>query len=216
MIHRIKTQLQRPLPGSDVQQIMAHKPLQAEPIHYWPPLDDHRLAAVLLMLYPASTTDDDWHFALIRRTSIPGDKHSGEMALPGGRHEPGEEFFQTALREAEEETGIDRSALTLIGELTPTYIRASNYLVYPFVAASQEPLFFNHCEREVEEVVETPVASLIGESSRREEIRHLSSHGDCRIPYFDIQGYKVWGATAMILNEFSVIIEQSQLVEQVL
>lgn len=207
MINKIKTQLQQPLPGRGAQQLMAHDPIEADPIHYWPPLENHRLAAVLLMLYPSRVDGDGLNLALIRRTSIVGDKHSGEMALPGGRHEPGEEFCDTALREAEEETGVDRASLSLLGPLTPAYIRVSNYLIYPFVAATPVAPQFDRCQREVAEIVEAPL-SAFGVEHRREEIRNVAPHGPCRIPYFDIEGHKVWGATAMMLNEFSAVLER--------
>lgn len=208
MLNKIKTQLQKPLPGRVAQQAMAHSPVEAEPIHHWPPLENHRLAAVLLMLYPSRVDDDELTLALIRRTSIAGDKHSGEMALPGGRHEPGEEFEETALREAEEETGVDRASLSLLGSLTPAYICVSNYLIYPFVAASPVAPQFNRCQREVAEIVEAPLRALQAEH-RREEFRAVDPHGACRVPYFDVDGHKVWGATAMMLNEFSTILEQA-------
>jgi 8-oxo-dGTP pyrophosphatase MutT (NUDIX family) len=157
-----------------------------------------RLGAVLLLLYCA---DDELHLVLTLRPTYDG-IHSGQVSCPGGRHEPPETLATTALRETEEEIGVPPAAVALLGQLTPLYILPSDYEVHPFVGchAGGRPRFVSH-PREVAAVIETPLRLLLDPATRAEEEWELRGLR-MAVPFFLVDGHKVWGATAMMLSEF--------------
>ena len=171
--------------------------------------DQHRQAAVLLLLYPnRASGDSQTTLALIRRPDYSG-PHSGQIALPGGRREGEENLQQTALRETHEELGVDPATLTLLGALSPLYVRASNHLVYPFVASAATRPDFVPCPREVAQVIETPLTRLLDPRYRGFEVMRFEPVGRVRVPYFALPGARIWGATGMILGEFLTVLEQT-------
>ncbi|MDX1614501.1 MAG: CoA pyrophosphatase [Candidatus Promineifilaceae bacterium] len=158
---------------------------------------DPREGAVLVLLYERTGRP---HLVLTRRRDDLN-AHAGQISFPGGRREPGEALQNTAVREAQEEVGIDPRALTALGELTCLYIPPTDYEVHPFVAWHHAPPIFRRQEAEVAEIVEVPLSHLLDPATRREEPWVL--HGfEVMVPYFMVDGHKVWGATAMMLSEF--------------
>lgn len=157
-----------------------------------------RLGAVLILLYQWR---DDLHVVLTRRRDDL-QFHPGQISFPGGRHEPPETLEMTALREAHEEVGVALDEVELLGPLTPLYIPPSDFEVHPFVAwrhNGQRPSFTPD-PREVAEIIETPLRGLFDPATRRHE--PWEWRGDrIEVPYFAVQGHKVWGATAMMLSE---------------
>ena len=149
-----------------------------------------RQGAVLLLLYPRPT---GWHLVLGKRPSHLR-HHPGQVALPGGRCEPGESYATAALRETHEELGIPPQHITLLGQLTPIYIPPSDFEVHPYVGWAAEPPQFVPAPDEVEEVVELPWAALADSRNCR--------LGEWQYPYFAWQTHRIWGGTAVILNEF--------------
>ena len=166
--------------------------------------EQHREAAVLLLLYPG--TGGQTTLAVIRRPDYSG-PHAGQIALPGGRREGDESLAQTALRETQEELGIDPARLSLLGALSPLYVRASNHLVYPFVAFVPARPAFTPCPREVAEVIEVPLGRLLDLRFRGFEVVRFDDFGRVRVPYFALPGTRIWGATGMILGEFLALLE---------
>jgi hypothetical protein len=92
--------------------------------------------------------------------------------------------------------------VTILGELTPLYIPPSDFEVHPIVAwyANGKRPSFTPSDAEVAEILETPLSYLLTPASRGEETWTLRGY-DVRVPFFNIQGHKVWGATAMMLSE---------------
>ncbi|OQY44212.1 MAG: hypothetical protein B6242_13140 [Anaerolineaceae bacterium 4572_78] len=159
----------------------------------------HKEGSVLLLLYP--NENDELYFVLIRRSEYEG-VHSGQMSLPGGKREGGESFESTALRETHEEIGTLPEHVNILGSLSPLYIPPSNFMVYPFVGYfSFRPKFILD-ENEVAALIEVPLSLLMDSTNRHQTIMAHPHLGLTNIPYFDIFGNKVWGATAMILAEF--------------
>jgi 8-oxo-dGTP pyrophosphatase MutT (NUDIX family) len=135
--------------------------------------------------------------------------HTGQVSLPGGRVDEGETLEAAALREANEEIGIDPSAIELLGRLTPLHIPVSGFLLHPIVGFTPLRPAFQRAEWEVARIIEAPVALLSDPALVKREIRTRTVKGqslDVDVPYFDIDGEKVWGATAMVLAEFCAIL----------
>jgi 8-oxo-dGTP pyrophosphatase MutT (NUDIX family) len=122
--------------------------------------------------------------------------------LPGGRREDGEPLQETALREAHEEVGIDPRAVSLLGSLASLYILPSDFEVFPFVGWHEGMPAFVPQLSEVAEIIEVPLAHILDERLRQEEVWERKGVSMI-VPYFQIGEHKVWGATAMMLSEFA-------------
>ena len=202
-LEKLRLGLRWPLPGLDAQLRMAPSPRLG-----WDPLkfpDGATDGAALLLVYPHV---DTLHIALTVRGSGLRN-HTGQVSLPGGRVEDGETFEAAALREATEEIGIDPGAVDLLGRLTPLHIPASGFLLHAIVGFTSMRPAFQRAEWEVARIIEAPVALLSEPGVIKREIRTRVVNGqsiDVDVPYFDIDGEKVWGATAMVLSEFCAIL----------
>jgi 8-oxo-dGTP pyrophosphatase MutT (NUDIX family) len=128
--------------------------------------------------------------------------HKGEISLPGGAPEPGDEsLWHTALREAWEEIGVEPAAVERLGVLEPVLTVVSNYAITPFVARLARPTFTPN-PREVAELIELPLQQLVAPDAWREEI--WETDGVRRTIYFcDFGRHVIWGATARILRSFA-------------
>lgn len=187
---------------------LAHDPLRAIPIgttipnfrHKVPP----RAGSVLILLYEA---DGRIKFPLIRRSEYLG-AHSGQISLPGGKAEPGEDPVETAIREAEEEIGINGKHLNILGRLSEFYVIPSNFLVTPVVAAATEQPQFTPDPHEVARIIQGDLQNLVHPEAVR--TTEIMAAGEYRMqaPHFEIEQEIVWGATAMILNELRVVIQE--------
>lgn len=162
--------------------------------------DDLQRAAVLIALYPKK---DEWHFPLIVR-SHDGFAHSGQVALPGGRREGAETDIETALREAEEEVNLPSKDIDILGLTSPLPIPVSRHLVQPVVGFMHTVPDLQPEPREVDLIFNISV-NRFRDTTIQFETRHFKGR-DWNIPYFDIDGHKVWGATAMILSEFQQLL----------
>jgi 8-oxo-dGTP pyrophosphatase MutT (NUDIX family) len=166
-------------------------------------------SSVLVLLFPGKENGQP-AFVVTLRPTYEG-IHSGQISLPGGRFElTDENLMQTALREANEEIGMDPEEVTIIGRLTELYIPPSNYLVQPFVGFTSISPVFNPQPTEVEKIIEIPVNQLLDERNVME--KEISVAGiQFSAPSFVIDGTTIWGATSMILNEFKEILRKTEL-----
>ncbi|MEW5957749.1 MAG: CoA pyrophosphatase [Chloroflexota bacterium] len=196
----------RPLPGVTGQQKMAPQPRPGE-ANRWVEPADCREAGVLILLYPHTTHDHqpELHLALIRRPDYPG-VHGGQISFPGGRREGRESLQTTALRETLEEIGVWPDMVKIIGQLSPLYTPPSNFCIYPFVAYQTERPAFRLNPTEVAAILEPPLSCLLDPAMRKEELWNFPGYGQRRVPFFDVFGHKVWGATAMMLSEFTTLL----------
>ena len=203
IISQLRAALSRPLPGLEAQLRMAPQPRAG-----WDPLkfpDDARDGAALLLVYPH---DDTVHIALTVRGSGLRN-HTGQVSFPGGRVDEGETFEQAAVREANEEIGVDPRTLEILGRLTPLHIPVSRYILHPIVACTSMRPAFQRAEWEVARIIEAPVSVLGDPKTIKREIRTRVVSGqtvEVDVPFYDIDGEKVWGATAMVLAEFCAIL----------
>lgn len=193
----LRERLAGTLPGLEAQlRFMPTPPPRAG----WTPGEfpaDARLAAGLLLLYPG---DRGPSMPLtVRASSLR--RHAGQVSLPGGASDPGETLAQAALREAQEEIGVDPARVRLLGELTPVHVLVSGFTLHPIVGVTDERPAFTLDAREVQEVIEVSLADLQDASSIRQGTRTREGIA-IEYPYFALREHQVWGATAMILGEF--------------
>jgi len=195
--------LAEPLPGLDAQLRMAPDP------RTWPEEGAAlRPAAALLLMYPQQ---DDWYVPLTLRASSLR-HHTGQVSLPGGRLDhPDETVEQAALREAQEEIGLAPHDVEVLGRLTPVPIAVSAHLLQPVVGVARHRPAFSLAAHEVARLIELPIARLMEPDVVRAEqrLRPLPPHVVQTVPYFDVEGVRIWGATAMVLNEFVAVLERT-------
>ena len=207
-VDHLRTLLQKAfqgeLPGKKAQLLMAPQPIDPRRIAAKVP-EGHRKSGVLLLFYPDASTI---YFPLIKRPQYPG-AHSGQVALPGGKVEEGDpDVVYTALREAEEEIGIDAGKVEVIGALTELYIPVSNFLVSPIVGFLDNKPTFIPEQREVARIIPTSLSDLIQPEIVKQTPIPFEGGKYWDTPYFDIAGEVVWGATAMILSELIQVLKQ--------
>jgi 8-oxo-dGTP pyrophosphatase MutT (NUDIX family) len=154
-------------------------------------------AAVLVPLFLASEDADEPHVVFTRR-STDLRRHAGEISFPGGRRDPQDaDLKNTALREAEEEIGLPRAEVRMLGELPPTSTFVTNYMIHPFVGLIPAGLAWRVSEREVDAVLELPLHALrTGRTRTRLERHGISFETDAYI----LDDHLIWGATARILE----------------
>lgn len=193
------------LPGRDAQSEMGHGARKAWLKNYTIPSHAKR-AAILTLLYPKN---DGLYVALMKRVINPKDRHSGQVSFPGGKVEESDlNLEHTALREAEEELGIPQTSVDVLGAMTEIYIPVSNFLVQPFIGFTNNIPDFQLQKSEVQHVVEVPLSILMDKANRKITTLTLPNKIILKdVPYFDVNGNVVWGATAMMLSEFTAIIE---------
>lgn len=206
LISTLSREFQKPLPGPAVQNRMA--PSDRTRLKFpSEPGEKSRTAAVLLLLYPRHNKT---HAVFIQRPSYPG-VHGGQISLPGGKSEQGDLTPEdTALRETREEIGITPSSVFLLGRLSPLYIPVSDTMVQPVVGAVPEAPAFRPDPTEVEFVIETALKELLDPLSMHKKTETWDGY-KLEIPYYDLMGHHVWGATAMILSEFTELFQRSGL-----
>ncbi len=201
-IQKIQAQLKEKLPGVDAQYEMAHRVRHLEQRKAMVPPKDVRVAAVLCYLFEI---ENEWHITLMKRTAR--GPHSGQISFPGGGREAEDHSLsETALREANEEVGIMGDETIIVGELSNLYIPVSNSLVYPFVAYGKETDYTIDPE-EVVEAFNAPLTDLLNpDLLQNRDVKINETITLKQVPYFNVNGHVVWGATAMILNELLHVI----------
>jgi 8-oxo-dGTP pyrophosphatase MutT (NUDIX family) len=195
-IQNLTQRLQQPLPGRAAQLRMAHTTRRL----YVDAPADARQAGVLAALFQKNEV---WQVVLIERKQVDGDRHGGQIGFPGGKYEPEDASLQdTALREAEEEVGISRQDVRVLGKLTELYIPVSNFQVHPFVGYLANEPSFTLQEEEVRAVLTVPFAHFQKENAVKKTSIRIGKHLVLKdVPYFYLEGKVLWGATAMMLNE---------------
>lgn len=126
--------------------------------------------------------------------------HAGQISFPGGHVDPGDETpEETALRETEEETGLDRRHVEIIGRLDQ-YLTRTGFSITPVVALVEPPFELSPDPNEVEEVFEVPLAFLLDPANHQRHSRQFE--GRSRVFYaMPYEGYFIWGATAGMLMD---------------
>ena len=161
-------------------------------------------ASVLLLIYPKS---DITHMLLNRRSALVTD-HKREISLPGGRKESiDRNSWDTALREANEEMGIEPNDVEILGELDDT-VTNTNYLISPVVGTIRESYPFKPNPKEVQNIIEIPLIELSKPASLRYDSK-IEAGEIVTKPAYAYKGNLVYGATANILYQLLTLIHNS-------
>ncbi len=201
-VSRLSTRLDLPLPGP-----VAHEPMRATPAGNLKPEFQHKLppkpGSVLILLYPQ---EGRIKFPLTKRAEYNG-AHSGQVSFPGGKSEGEESRTETALREGEEEIGINRGEIKVIGKLSEFFVIPSNFIITPIVAYQTSRPVFRPDPFEVVRILEANVEDILDEASIH--VREITAAKVYQLiaPHFMVDNEIVWGATAMMLNEFRLVVK---------
>ncbi len=205
-IETLRERLKQPLPGPEahVELSTIGRKLRVEKADK----TGARRSAVLMLLYQK---EDGWHIPLIRRPNYEG-VHGGQMALPGGKiEEQDPSLAHTALRETQEEIGIEVKEGNLIGALSELYIPPSHSLVTPYIAFAPSPQEFKPDPNEVDQVFEMAIADFLDPAKRRTRSVTVMGNYQLEVPAYYIQEQTVWGATAMMMTELLYLIKELRL-----
>ena len=203
LIQNLSSRLTDALPSA-----LAHDALRAIPIGTNLPKFEHkrppRPGSVLILLYEK---EGRILFPLIKRNEYKG-AHSGQVSFPGGKAEAGEDAIETALREAEEEIGINPDTVSVVGRLSEFYVIPSNFLVTPVVASTSITPEFRPDPYEVQRILHADLADIVRDDAVK--TKEIIAGGSFRMnaPHFEIEQEIVWGATAMMLNELRLVIQE--------
>jgi 8-oxo-dGTP pyrophosphatase MutT (NUDIX family) len=151
------------------------------------------------VLVPLFTAADGEPHAVLTRRRADLRRHAGEISFPGGRRDPEDSDLRaTALRETEEEIGLARAEVRILGELPPTSTFVTGYLIHPFVGLIPAGQRWRASPREVDAVLELPLRALRESRTRTPmQRRGISFETDAYI----FEGHLIWGATARILDD---------------
>ncbi|MFX1338240.1 MAG: NUDIX hydrolase [Promethearchaeota archaeon] len=165
-------------------------------------------SAVLFSIIPH--VDKPYELVVIHRTDK-GVKHRGEMSFPGGKIDPQDNsLMDTALRETEEEIGVPRENIRIIGCLHD-FPTMSQYIITPFIGIIKEDQVMKRDEREVQAIVKVPINFFVNKKHFREQTFEIAGK---KLPvfYFNYRDkitnktYTIWGATAyMIVNYIELV-----------
>jgi 8-oxo-dGTP pyrophosphatase MutT (NUDIX family) len=194
IISRLRIELNNPLPGRKAHS----KVLPPDrPIDLPSGLKINQ-AGVLLLLFPDK---GNINTIFIRRPSFMKN-HADQIAFPGGQFEAKDkDLMGTALREAVEEIGINTDQIEIIGQLSPIYVKVSNFFIQPFIGWSPVIPAFQIDTNEVTGIHIIPVDDFVNPGTLQSQ-KVDTTHGLNEFPGYLIDDIFIWGATAMILSEF--------------
>ena len=162
-------------------------------------------AGVMALCYP--NEKGITQLVLILRKTYKG-VHSGQVGFPGGKVEDSDiSLMHTALRETEEEIGVQQNYIEVIKTMTPIYIPPSNFIVHPFIGISKKTLQFQKQDDEVEAVIEVALSDVLNDDNVIETRVPTSYNVEVEVPAFLLNEHIVWGATAMMLSEIKVLLK---------
>jgi 8-oxo-dGTP pyrophosphatase MutT (NUDIX family) len=193
----------------ELDELLILRDLQGVPMRPMAPPEGviPREAAALLLLYPLE--GELWLPLTVRSARLT--THRGEVSLPGGGADPGDEGpVGTALREAWEELGVEPANVEVLGPLTPFYIAPSNNRLTPVVGLNAGVPALRPDPDEVEAAFSVPLRTLLDPATLREEVWERRGER-FRVPFFALEGYKVWGATALLLSELTARLRRAGL-----
>lgn len=195
---RLRELLRAPLPGhDDFRELGGY--VRPDLLRIKQGVPPPRESAVLVLLYPEAGTL--YTLLMLRPTYI--GVHSAQVGFPGGHREPGDpDLAATALREFTEETGARPAQVEVFGPLTQVYIPPSHNLVTPVLAYAPALGPTAPDPNEVARLIPVPVAHLLRDDILKHSTRYVALlERELEVPYWDVGGEVVWGATALMIAE---------------
>lgn len=189
------------LPGQETQRQMLIKSDKLYPFNN--KVEDAIPSAVLILLFEQG---GGIHFSLTERTHTV-DHHRGQISLPGGVQEKGEDLSFTAKRETHEEIGLNPEEIDIIGKLSSLFVIVTGFNIQPYIGIYNSTFEPIPAPNEVASVFSVSIQSLINDNNMKIEKRTIRGY-DVNVPYFHFNRHKVWGATAMILSEFKTVLKE--------
>jgi 8-oxo-dGTP pyrophosphatase MutT (NUDIX family) len=203
-IRKLNERLNLPLPGIRVQ-------LKMSPLRRISRLTglfknkNPKKSSVLILLFPK---DSSLFFILTQRPIYNG-MHSGQICLPGGKYEKNDiDLYSTALRETQEEVNADASKIKKIGMLSELYVPPSNFSIQPYVGFAESEPDLKKQPEEVEKIILVDLFKFMAQPVLGKKQIPTNRKISINAPFYDMEGYTVWGATAMILSEFFYIVNE--------
>ncbi len=202
-IKDLKLELAKELPSNRAHQRMI-PPNRGGALISNLPNETTKRSSVLILIYPKKRT---LYTVFIKRQEYEG-VHSGQIAFPGGKFEKCDfNRINTALREANEEIGINISSVEVLGQLSELFIPPSNFLVLPIVGFTPKTPDFIPDNIEVHSIIEVRLTDLVSTKSVTEN--EFIGFGNIKImaPCYNFNNHKIWGATAMIVSELNDVLK---------
>lgn len=160
------------------------------------------------VLVPFVKVNGEWHLLFIQRAIHEKDRHSGQVAFAGGKHEEADDDLHvTALREAHEEIGITPQDVTIIGELNHHY-SISDFQITPVVATVPWPYQLTLQTTEVAAAFTIPLAWLATPENYHVEMREFNGQTHPVIYFKEFGGYTLWGATARMTTSLIALLQK--------
>ena len=199
LINNIKKTMQKNLPGKT-----AHNEMMVKPKNKLEKKISPIPSAVLILLYPEN---EEWRFFLTKRSKNVKN-HKNQISLPGGTVEKNESLKDAAIRETHEEIGIEPNSINIIGAMTSFYIPVSGFKISPFIGWIKHKPKLTIQNTEVSKVYSPSITSLMKKESKKEKQTVILGN-EIKIPFFELEGEMVWGATSMIISEFKYILKET-------
>ncbi len=170
------------------------------------PVKEPKRAGVMALFY-AGANNSTYLLFILRKTYA--GVHSNQIGFPGGQQEASDaSLLDTALRETQEEVGVERSRVRIIRPISELYIPPSNFEVRPYIGIYDKTQPFVIQESEVEALVEVPFSEVMDESVLTSRKMQTSYAREIEVPAFELGGYIIWGATAMMLSEIKELFKR--------
>lgn len=164
-------------------------------------------AGVMALFYP--DMHNETHLLLILRQPHPKDVHSNQIGFPGGKVEKNDSNIEaTALRETWEEVGVFPENIEVVRAFSAIYIPPSNFEVHPFMGLYRMTKPFVPQVSEVAALIEVPLSDFLDDTRLFTETLTTSYAKNVSVPAFKLNGYTVWGATGMMLNEIRTLLKE--------
>jgi len=200
---KLKEALKRPLPGKRAHRTMVPpgRPLELRESEYSTALP----SAVMVLLF----REGDTVFVCLTKRSSHLKHHAGQISFPGGKQEPWEAFpSEAALREAQEEIGIQPQQVFYAGLLSELHIPVSGFVVQPVVFWAPSKPSLNLNAGEVDKILLLPVSLFLNKQNIGEAYVE-TRQGQQLVPCYVIDNEKIWGATAMMLAELAMVLNRA-------
>ena len=210
IIDFLTTRLQSELPFHNIKNENIDKDLKDFIVQQQNNTDSHRICAVMLAMFEH---EGEIYIPCILRPQK-SRVHAGQVALPGGgREEIDKNLDETAIRETWEEIGVNISQSRIIGDLSDIYVPPSNSLITPKIAFLDKKPNYKLDPNEVDKIIEVPLSRLLG--VKNHVSKTVVKNGQTiHMPAIEIEGHLIWGATARILREFTLLIKEMEKIKE--